>query len=846
MTRRNNIHKIQLLMSTAILLSATTLVTSARAQETAPTAQDDRLETVVVTGSTSKNRKLITSSVDATVASAADIARKSPRSIADILELVPGIFVEGTAGGVSNNYSVRGLQGGGQRFVQLEEDGMPVIYGGGGADEFFSHDITVDRVEAVRGGTSGILGVNGAGATINFISKRPNFNQAETIVRLTGASYGLKRADFYYSAPLAQDLAFSIGGYMSSNPGVRKSGVVYDSYHLKAQVEKRWDDGTYLVVAARTGDQQDAYYATYPHAVGPKSVNGFDQAYDNIAGPSFANIKVPVSCQTENFGSAPCLRTFDHNKGIQAKTNQIRFNFYKPLSENLNLFAKGRYLAYKWDFNGLFPGSGTGNGGLASINTYLNGGAASPVNNVLTAGAVAFPTATRFGLKNLTTGQIIASNNTAAFSNLNGNGLIQQTTLNHDYKDNTDLGLNFGARYDSTFGDIKNSLTVGMMYYKLEGSKNQSAVTRVLNDVKNASDLYDLVALDSNNTVVGLLTNDGKIDYGNWGQGLSKEDLTSVSVYFNNEMQINDKLRVDFGVRQEKVDGHVFVGNQASVNQAVPAGTVGLAQTVGATFNGTYTKFTNKLTGTATTIGANYLFSPSFSVYGRYAKGFQMGLRDTNAPFDPTTIALYEAGVRYKGHGLLASATVFRTDFKKQFYGYFDPVNPAINGGFEADLQTNGFEIDASYRFNESFRIDGFGVFQKPELSSVKINNIAFPSFNGNVPERTPKTLITVTPSYSLPNNSGELYARFKYIGEIFADSGNGLALPSYTVVSIGGNYNITPNMNFNLSIDNLTNEIGLTEGNPRQGATQSVANGFFYGRGIVGRNAIASITLRY
>ena len=58
--------------------------------------------------------------------------RRAPRSTADMLELVPGIFVEATAGEASNNYSVRGLQGGGQRFVQLEEDGMPILYGGGG------------------------------------------------------------------------------------------------------------------------------------------------------------------------------------------------------------------------------------------------------------------------------------------------------------------------------------------------------------------------------------------------------------------------------------------------------------------------------------------------------------------------------------------------------------------------------------------------------------------------------------------------------------------------------------------------------------------------------------------
>ncbi|MEG8037906.1 Plug domain-containing protein [Sphingomonas sp. LR60] len=155
---------------------------------------------IIVTGQTTRNRPLITASADITLASRDLIDRKAPRSTAEMLELVPGIFVEGTAGAVSNNYSVRGLQGGGQRFVQLQEDGMPILYGGGGADFFFDQDLTIDRLEAVKGGSSGVLTVNGAGATINFVSKTPNFDRIEAIGRATYYNYGMKRGDLYLSA----------------------------------------------------------------------------------------------------------------------------------------------------------------------------------------------------------------------------------------------------------------------------------------------------------------------------------------------------------------------------------------------------------------------------------------------------------------------------------------------------------------------------------------------------------------------------------------------------------------------------------------------------------------------
>ena len=80
----------------------------------APAAnQQTNLDAIVVTGVTSQ-RTVFNSSVDVTPISEAQIDQKAPRSTADVLELIPGVFVESTAGPVSNNYSVRGLPGGGR------------------------------------------------------------------------------------------------------------------------------------------------------------------------------------------------------------------------------------------------------------------------------------------------------------------------------------------------------------------------------------------------------------------------------------------------------------------------------------------------------------------------------------------------------------------------------------------------------------------------------------------------------------------------------------------------------------------------------------------------------------
>jgi outer membrane receptor protein involved in Fe transport len=796
---------------------------------------------VIVTGLTSRNRPLITASADITLASRADIERKAPRSTADLLELVPGIFVEGTAGEVSNNYSVRGLQGGGQRFIQLQEDGLPIIYQGGGADFFFSEVVTIDRLEAVKGGTSGILTVNGAGATINFISRKPNFDKPEGVVRLSGYDYGLKRGDFYYSAPIARKLAFNIGGYVQSSPGVRKNSFDYDGYRLKGMLEYRFDEGGYLRVTGKVGDMKAAYYADQPYAYSngePGGIPGLDTQFGNIGGDAFNRISVPVSTFVESDG----FRDFRLSEGVRVKTKQLRVDFEKPLSDSVEIFARARYLDLKDDFNGLFPGSGTGNAGLASAVTYLTPGAASPINNLLTAGLAAYPATARFGARNLRTGVVIPSNDTATLNALNGNGFLQETTLNHDYQSGHDFGANIGTRWEYQGDGFKNSLTAGVQYYDVSRSQNQSAVATVVNDVRTNSDLYDIVSLDANNQVIGVLSDNGMVSYGDWGAGVRRRTDKSVSLYANDELAIGDKIHIDGGVRWESDKARYLEGAAAAVNQPVQPGVAGVVRTVGSTFDGTFTETRRTQDKVAWTLGASYLITPHVSVYGRYANGFQ-----TNNTDPITKIELYEAGVRFEyGRVLSASATVFRTNFDNQFYNFIDPSDPTKQTSFLADLKTKGVELDALVRPVDWFSVNVSGVIQDPTLNNLSLDGVPQPTYDGNRPERTPARLYTITPAIKLPNGRGEVYARYKYVGKIYADSGNGVALPSYGVTSAGVTLNLKDNLQVNFNVDNIFDVVGLTEGNPRQGQTQNAASGYFYARGIVGRTYGGSLTLRF
>jgi outer membrane receptor protein involved in Fe transport len=821
----------------------------------APAADEgaDELQTIVVTGSTSK-RTVLNASVAVTSVSSADLDQKAPRGTDDVLEMIPGIFVEGTAGPVSNNYSVRGLPGGGQEFIRLIEDGMPAIYGGLNDDEVFQNDLSIDHVEALEGGSSGILTPNAAGASINFISRKLNFDEAGGIGRIMGTTYGDRRADIWYSAPIPglKDTAFAVSGYYDSNPGVRDSPFRYDTYHMKLQLEHHFEDDAWVRFTYKNWDEHDPYYADQPYAyVNGKitGVPGLSTQFGNIIGKGLANVTVPDSCANE------CFRTFSEQEGIHAQGNEYRIDGEKSFNDSLSVFAKARYTETRWDFNGVFAGSGTGNGGLASALTYLTNNSSSPIQSLLQAGQTAYPTATQFGIKNLTTGQVIAASNVSALNALNGNGLLQQTVLNRQLIKLQDWGSDFGARWDYHGDNWSNSLTVGGMVYSTHIDNDQSGVATVINDVTNGSNLYDIVALNGAGNVVGTLSNNGLISYGNWGAGISNSDQNSESAYVNNEFTWNDRLHVDFGLRYEHESETANSGN--STPAAIPAGIGGVTQVNPNAFNGTYSTTTGHESPVNITAGINYTLASNLSVYGRYEHAYQT--QGVNS--DATAVTLYEGGVTYSDFGLTGTVRGFRTEFNNQsFGGGVDVDNPNLTQGFFGNSVTNGVDLDLFYRPAyeplKAFAVHAQATLQDPTFSNVTTGVITVGGqnisqqvnafYNGKTPGRTPNVMYTITPEYDLPNHLGQVYMRYKYIGRIYADNGDQVVLPGYGIVSIGGLWNVTPGTTLNVSVDNITNELGLTEGNPRQGFTQSIVNGYFYGRGIVGPTGMVSLTAKF
>src|SRR5262245_47334383 len=194
-------------------------VSFATAAESPPAPEESPfgVETVVVIGTAVAERTKFDSSVAISTFNAEDIAQQAPASSADLISAVPGFWVESTAGTTQGNVFARGIiQDGGYRYVGLMEDGIPLypvfelsFYK---PDQFVRVDETIERVEALRGGTAPIFTSGAVGGAVNFVTKSAG-NASAGAFKVGISDYGAYRGDVSWSAPLTDDWGLAVGGY---------------------------------------------------------------------------------------------------------------------------------------------------------------------------------------------------------------------------------------------------------------------------------------------------------------------------------------------------------------------------------------------------------------------------------------------------------------------------------------------------------------------------------------------------------------------------------------------------------------------------------------------------------
>jgi hypothetical protein len=118
-------------------------------------------------------------------------------------------------------------------------------------------------------------------------------------------------------------------------------------------------------------------------------------------------------------------------------------------------------------------------------------------------------------------------------------------------------------------------------------------------------------------------------------------------------------------------------------------------------------------------------------------------------------------------------------------------------------------------------------------------------AINGNQLARLPKYQYRVTPGDTQVFSWGTLTEQvtYEYIGKRFQDESNLTPLPAYWDLAAGIDARVGESWEVRLLGSNLTNEIGLTEGNARFGGN-TVQNNVGMGRSILGREV--NLTAKY
>ena len=325
--------------------------------------------------------------------------------MAEIFRNIPGIRSESSGGEGNANIAVRGLPvaSGGAKFLQLQEDGLPVLeYGDitfGNADIFLRSDLNIARVEAVRGGSASTFASNSPGGVINLISKTGE-TPGGSIQGTVGLDYGEYRIDADYGGRLSDTLRYHVGGFYRQGEGPRRAG--YDGNkggQIKANITKEFSGGYFRVYAKYLNDRAIGYL---PNPVQVTGTNA-NPVYTNLPGFSINEDTLHSRYFTRNvtLDSANQLVADDIREGQHPVVFSGGFEFKTSFGDGWSVTDRFRYSDISGRFISNFPAAvdTAGNtaaalGGAGATARYFNGpNAGQPVSaNQLLAQVVVFDT----------------------------------------------------------------------------------------------------------------------------------------------------------------------------------------------------------------------------------------------------------------------------------------------------------------------------------------------------------------------------------------------------------------------------------------------------------------------
>ncbi len=780
------------------------------------------MDQIVVTGAISPYDKL-ESSVAVTTQTSEQIAQKAPLSTAQMLEVVPGFWTESSGGEGGNNLFARGIPADGSfRYVAMLEDGLPVYdspeLAFTNVDLLYRIDEGVAGMEAVRGGTGAVYASNAPGGVVNFVNKTGG-DIPEGVIKFTVGDYDLFRTDLSYGGPLTEEWRFHIGGFYREDSGVRDPGFPANrGGQLKASLTRLFDNG-YLRFNGKRLDERNIFYLPIPlqNPKSPSGIPGFDPNTGTLTSIDHALVKIPT----------PDGQSIERNlkDGMNPEITQFGGELFLNLENGWTFKDTFRFMKADVMFNAIFSLFNPADAILAAEDALAQVQAEAPQVVDYRYRYTHFP-------------DLVFDPATA-----NGNGLI---VVNGWWTVDKPLDMFVNdLRFTKQFED--HAFSAGF-YFSRYGADEFWVFNEVLSEVRDAPRVLDIDFLDAGgNRVTG--TDNGFNRYGNFHRSDSAE-ATVTAIYLTDEWQVNDKLRIDAGLRWEEAE---FSGNVEELETFDLGDPTTFADDEVLWGNGNFLSFNHTLDDVGISVGLNYSIDSDLAIYGRWSEGFRMPdfeqWVDGNVtePGEVESITQVEGGVKYSSPKLGLFAAVFYSTFDNVPFSdeVLDPQGNLVTARRFASTETIGVEAEIVAQLAEGFNLAVTTTYQQPEFKDFQFTfgGEQF-NFSGNQVRRIPELIFSATPSYR--RGPFRAFLTYFHADDRFVDDANTIVLPKYDVIDVGVSYELTRNLLLELHGNNLTDEIGLTEGNPRTGQIVGVQQDIFMARPILGQSWRLSASYKF
>ncbi|MCX6956729.1 MAG: TonB-dependent receptor plug domain-containing protein, partial [Verrucomicrobia bacterium] len=271
--------------------------TAAKAPTAAEASDALKLEGFVVTGVFSATEAKKATTAISTIDTAM-LAEQVALSADDMLLNVAGVFVNSSLGEIRGMVYSRGISADssdgatGTYYVSMQEDGLPITnvsFGNYGAGYFNRPDATLQRIEAVRGGSASITSSNSPGGAFNYISRVGTSRfagEVRTRLGIEGRWSPQYRTDLTMGGPLGtRGWVYNVGGFYRYAEGHRPA-IGYpmnDGFDLRGNIFKDYGHGSLKVYGKYLDDRNHWYeYLLARNPEDPKQYPGLSRYSTNL------------------------------------------------------------------------------------------------------------------------------------------------------------------------------------------------------------------------------------------------------------------------------------------------------------------------------------------------------------------------------------------------------------------------------------------------------------------------------------------------------------------------------------------------------------------------------------